>query len=114
MTALFITNIAPLMFAMLIVLLMIGYPVAFSLAANGLLFGAIGIHYGLLGPDLIQALPQRVFGIMSNDTLLAIPFFQMYPTPARMIIHDRMIACHFQRTKSKLGFLKICMAEPRY
>jgi TRAP-type mannitol/chloroaromatic compound transport system permease large subunit len=75
MTALFIANIAPLMFAMLIVLLMIGYPVAFSLAANGLLFGAIGIHYGLLGPDLIQALPQRVFGIMSNDTLLAIPFF---------------------------------------
>ena len=75
MTALFIANIAPLMFAMLIVLLMIGYPVAFSLAANGLLFGAIAIHYGLLGPDLIQALPQRVFGIMSNDTLLAIPFF---------------------------------------
>jgi TRAP-type mannitol/chloroaromatic compound transport system permease large subunit len=75
MTALFIANIAPLMFAMLIILLMIGYPVAFSLAANGLLFGAIAIHYGLLGPDLIQALPQRVFGIMSNDTLLAIPFF---------------------------------------
>ena len=75
MSALFIANIAPLMFAMLIVLLMIGYPVAFSLAANGLLFGAIAIHYGLLGPDLIQALPQRIFGIMSNDTLLAIPFF---------------------------------------
>src|SRR3974390_2739821 len=75
MSALFIANIAPLMFAMLIVLLMIGYPVAFSLSANGLLFGAIAIHYGLLGPDLIQALPQRVFGIMSNDTLLAIPFF---------------------------------------
>jgi TRAP-type mannitol/chloroaromatic compound transport system permease large subunit len=75
MTGVFVANIAPLMFAMLIVLLMIGYPVAFSLAANGLLFGAIAIHYGLLGPDLIQALPQRVFGIMSNDTLLAIPFF---------------------------------------
>jgi TRAP-type mannitol/chloroaromatic compound transport system permease large subunit len=75
MSALFIANIGPLMFAMLIVLLMIGYPVAFSLSANGLLFGAIAIHYGLLGPDLIQALPQRVFGIMSNDTLLAIPFF---------------------------------------
>ena len=75
MTALFIANIAPLMFAMLIVLLMIGYPVAFSLSANGLLFGAIAIHYGLLGPELIQALPQRIFGIMSNDTLLAIPFF---------------------------------------
>jgi TRAP-type mannitol/chloroaromatic compound transport system permease large subunit len=75
MTAIFIANIAPFMFAMLIVLLMIGYPVAFSLSANGLLFGVIAIHYGLLGPDLIQALPQRVFGIMSNDTLLAIPFF---------------------------------------
>jgi TRAP-type mannitol/chloroaromatic compound transport system permease large subunit len=75
MTALFIANIGPLMFAMLIILLMIGYPVAFSLSANGLLFGAIAIHYGLLGPELIQALPQRVFGIMSNDTLLAIPFF---------------------------------------
>src|ERR1700680_1790362 len=75
MSALFIANIGPLMFAMLIILLMIGYPVAFSLSANGLLFGAIAIHYGLLGPDLIQALPQRVFGIMSNDTLLAIPFF---------------------------------------
>ena len=75
MTALFIANVGPLMFAMLVILLMIGYPVAFSLAANGLLFGAIAIHYGLLGPELIQALPQRVFGIMSNDTLLAIPFF---------------------------------------
>jgi len=75
MTALFLANIAPIMFAMLIILLMIGYPVAFSLSANGLLFGAIAIHYGLLGPELFQALPQRLFGIMSNDTLLAIPFF---------------------------------------
>src|SRR6202163_4383214 len=75
MSALFIANIGPLMFAMLIILLMIGYPVAFSLSANGLLFGAIAIHYGLLGPELLGALPQRVFGIMSNDTLLAIPFF---------------------------------------
>ncbi|HKW55230.1 MAG TPA: TRAP transporter large permease subunit [Stellaceae bacterium] len=75
MTALFLANIAPLMFAMLIILLMIGYPVAFSLSANGLLFGIIAYHYGLLGPDLLGALPQRVFGIMSNDTLLAIPFF---------------------------------------
>ncbi|HXM85862.1 MAG TPA: TRAP transporter large permease subunit [Stellaceae bacterium] len=75
MSALFLANIAPLMFASLIFLLMIGYPVAFSLAANGLLYGAIAIHFGLLGPELFQALPQRVFGIMSNDTLLAIPFF---------------------------------------
>ena len=49
--------------------------VAFSLAANGLLFGLIGIELGLLKPELLQALPNRLFGIMGNDTLLAIPFF---------------------------------------
>src|SRR3954462_4165059 len=66
---------APLMFAALVVFLLIGYPVAFSLAANGLFFGLIAIDLGLLTPELLQALPQRVFGIMRNDTLLAIPFF---------------------------------------
>jgi TRAP-type mannitol/chloroaromatic compound transport system permease large subunit len=74
-TQLFIANMAPLMFGALIVFLMLGYPVAFSLAANGLFFGALAIHFGLLGPELLQALPQRLFGIMRNDTLLAIPFF---------------------------------------
>ena len=68
-------NMAPLMFVSLVVLLLLGYPVAFALAANGLLFAVIGIELGLLGPQLMQALPDRVFGIMSNDTLLAIPFF---------------------------------------
>src|SRR5579864_2162897 len=68
-------NLAPLMFAALVVGLLIGYPVAFSLGAVGLSFGFIGIELGLLNFDLIQALPQRVIGIMSNDTLLAIPFF---------------------------------------
>ena len=67
--------IAPLMFAGLIVLMLLGYPVAFALAANGLLFGLIGIELGLLRPELLQALPQRIFGIMQNETLLAIPFF---------------------------------------
>src|SRR5512135_2769757 len=70
-----IANIAPLMFTALIVFLLFGYPVAFALAANGLLFGLLGIQLGLLGPELLQALPQRIFGIMQNDTLLAIPFF---------------------------------------
>src|SRR5579885_3307154 len=68
-------NLAPLMFAALVVGLLIGYPVAFSLGAVGLSFGFIGIQLGLLNFELIQALPQRVIGIMSNDTLLAIPFF---------------------------------------
>ena len=75
MTAFIIANIAPLMFAALVILLLFGYPVAFALAANGLAWGVLAIQFGLLGPDLLQALPQRVFGIMRNDTLLAVPFF---------------------------------------
>jgi TRAP-type mannitol/chloroaromatic compound transport system permease large subunit len=71
----FSANMAPIMFAALVAFLLLGYPVAFSLAANGLLFGWIGIEMGLLKPELLQALPERVFGILSNDTLLAIPFF---------------------------------------
>ncbi|MEX0961146.1 MAG: TRAP transporter large permease subunit [Burkholderiales bacterium] len=63
------------MFAGLVVFLLFGYPVAFALAAIGLLFGWIGIEMGLLHPELLQALPQRIYGIMQNDTLLAIPFF---------------------------------------
>ena len=66
---------APLMFGGLVVFLLLGYPVAFSLAANGLLFGLIGIGLGALEPALLQALPERVLGIMANTTLLAIPFF---------------------------------------
>lgn len=66
---------APLMFAGLAVFLLLGYPVAFALAANGLLFAFIGIELGMLEPTLLQALPQRLFGIMQNQVLLAIPFF---------------------------------------
>ncbi len=68
-------NMAPLMFGALIVFLLFGYPVAFALAANGIVFGLLGIELGLLTPSLFQALPDRIFGVMSNDTLLAIPFF---------------------------------------
>jgi TRAP-type mannitol/chloroaromatic compound transport system permease large subunit len=74
-TSFLVANMAPLMFAALVIFLLLGYPVAFSLAANGLLFGIIAIDLGLLQPQLLQALPERVFGIMRNDTLLAIPFF---------------------------------------
>jgi TRAP-type mannitol/chloroaromatic compound transport system permease large subunit len=75
MTAFIIHNMAPIMFASLVVFLLLGYPVAFSLAANGLFFGLIGIELGLFQPDFLQALPERVYGVMSNETLLAIPFF---------------------------------------
>ena len=67
--------LAPAMFATMVVFLLVGYPVAFSLAAVGLAFSLIGIQAGAFGPQLLQALPERVLGIMSNQTLLAIPFF---------------------------------------
>ena len=65
----------PLMFAGLVIFLLLGYPVAFSLAANGLLFGLIGISQGFFDVALMQALPERILGIVANQTLLAIPFF---------------------------------------
>jgi GntP family gluconate:H+ symporter len=71
----FSANMAPIMFIGLIVFLLLGFSVAFSLAACGLFFGFIGIEMGLLPASLMQALPLRIFGIMQNDTLLAIPFF---------------------------------------
>ena len=66
---------APIMFAALVIVLLLGYPAAFSLGAVGLIFGLIGIELGLFQPDFLQALPERVYGVMNNDTLLAIPFF---------------------------------------
>jgi TRAP-type mannitol/chloroaromatic compound transport system permease large subunit len=75
-------NMAPIMFFSLIVFLLLGYPVAFSLAANGLLFFFIGVELAPysnntinLSWPLLYALPERFWGVMSNETLLAIPFF---------------------------------------
>ncbi len=75
MEAFFIANMAPIMFGALVIFLLLGYPAAFSLGAVGLMFALIGIALGLFVPDFLQALPERVYGVMSNDTLLAIPFF---------------------------------------
>jgi TRAP-type mannitol/chloroaromatic compound transport system permease large subunit len=76
-------NMAPIMFASLIVFLLLGYPVAFSLAANGLMFFLIGVELAPysngsinLSWPLLYALPDRFYGgVMANETLLAIPFF---------------------------------------
>jgi len=75
MMALLAENIAPIMFVGLVFFLLLGFPVAFSLAACGLFFGLIGIELNLLPEALFQAFPLRIIGIMKNDTLLAIPFF---------------------------------------
>ncbi|MEP7057215.1 MAG: TRAP transporter large permease subunit [Caldimonas sp.] len=71
------SNMAPIMFGSLIVFLLFGYSVAFSLGACGLFFGIVGVEMGLMPQTLLQALPLRIFGIMQNDTLLAIPFFTL-------------------------------------
>ena len=75
MSAFIVENMAPIMFVALVIFLLLGYPAAFSLGAVGLVFGLLGIELGLFAPDFLQALPERVYGVMSNDTLLAIPFF---------------------------------------
>jgi len=75
MMAFIAQNFVPLMFCGLLFFLLTGIPVAFGLAATGLLFGFIGMEAGLFPTNLFGALPLRVFGIMKNDTLLAIPFF---------------------------------------
>jgi tripartite ATP-independent transporter DctM subunit len=75
MSELLAANMAPVMFASLVVFLLVGFPVAFSLGACGLFYALVGIELGLMPASLMQALPLRIFGIMQNDTLLAIPFF---------------------------------------
>ncbi len=77
MIAFIVQNFVPLMFAGLLLFLLTGIPVAFGLAATGLLFGFVGMEAGLFQDNLFGALPLRVFGIMQNDTLLAIPFFTL-------------------------------------
>ena len=68
-------NMAPLMFAGMILFMLIGFPAAFSLAATGLFFGFIAIQFGLIQPDFLGNLTYQLYGIVSNDLLLAIPFF---------------------------------------
>ena len=68
-------HLAPLMFVGMIFFMLIGYPAAFSLAATGLFFGFIGIEFGLIQPGFLGNLTYQLFGIISNDLLLAIPFF---------------------------------------
>ncbi|MEM8572038.1 MAG: TRAP transporter large permease subunit [Pseudomonadota bacterium] len=75
-------NLAPIMFITVMGMLLIGYPVAITLAAGGLFFFVVGVALSEIAPSeinlfwpLLGAQPERVFGIMSNDTLLAIPFF---------------------------------------
>ena len=82
MAAFIAQNMAPIMFVCLVAFLLIGYPVAFSLAAVGLVFFVVGVELAPLSGgsinlswSLLNAMPERIFGVMNNETLLAIPFF---------------------------------------
>mgnify|MGYP002735431729 CR=1 FL=1 len=72
-----LANMPPIMFLTLIGLLLLGFPVAFSLAANGIFYAVLGILFGEFSFNFLQALPNRIFGIVQNDTLLAVPFFTL-------------------------------------
>ncbi|MFO8098768.1 MAG: TRAP transporter large permease subunit [Salinibacter sp.] len=67
--------LAPLMFAGALLLIFSGYPVAFALGGTALLFAGLGVEAGMLSWSLLQAMPSRLFGVMSNFVLLAVPFF---------------------------------------
>ena len=67
--------LGPLMFVVVFLFIFAGYPVAFSLGGTALVFAVIGIELGIFSGNLLYAFPERVFGVMSNGILLAVPFF---------------------------------------
>ena len=67
--------LGPLMFVVVFLLIFLGYPVAFSLGGAALMFAVIGTQAGYFSWDYMALFPERVFGVMSNQVLLAVPFF---------------------------------------
>jgi tripartite ATP-independent transporter DctM subunit len=99
----------PLMFGGLIVFMLIGFPVAFSLMAAGLFFAGIAISENFFGMPFLQAIPQRIFGsVLANDLLLAIPFFTfMGAILERCGLAEEMLDSMgqlFGRTRGGLGY----------
>ncbi len=68
-------RLGPLMFVVAFLLIFSGYPVAFALGGTSLIFAVIGVAAGYFESSLLLALPERIFGIMLNGILLAVPFF---------------------------------------
>ena len=73
-------NFSPILFGALVITMLIGFPVAFSLAALGLISGFFAINMGWFPVSFMSNLPLNMFGILSNDLLLAIPFFTFMGT----------------------------------
>ena len=85
MTEFIIANMAPIIFISMIFFLLVGFPVAFALAANGVVFGLLGIELGLIGPQIFQAMPDRIFSVMAN---LAAPIDAFFT--AVMVMDENM------------------------
>ena len=69
-------EIIPILLIVLIcAALLLGYPVAFTLAGTSILFALLGVTMDFFDPNLFKTLPMRIFGIMNNQTLLAVPLF---------------------------------------
>jgi tripartite ATP-independent transporter DctM subunit len=99
--------LGPLMFVVVFVFIFVGYPVAFSLGGAALLFAVLGVQFGYFDWHLLYAFPERVFGIMSNYTLLAVPFFVFMGTMLERsrLAEDllRTIGLHFGRLRGGLA-----------
>ncbi len=95
------------LFACVCILLMLGFPVAFTLAGTALLFAGGGILFGTFDPSFISALPGRLFGTMTNTTLIAVPLFiLMGVVLEKSRIAEELLenmACVFARLRGGLG-----------
>jgi len=67
--------ISLVMFAVVVVVLLLGFPVAFTLAGTALIFALTGVATGAFDPTFLATMPSRIFGIMNNGTLVAVPLF---------------------------------------
>ncbi len=97
-----------LMFLVICLVLMLGYPVAFSLAGTAMIFAGLGISLGHFDPSFLNALPNRLFGTINNTTLIAVPLFVFMGV---MLERSRLaeellgnMAALFGRRRGGLGF----------
>ncbi|WP_438862934.1 TRAP transporter large permease [Neptunicella sp.] len=85
------------MFALVCLVLLLGYPVAYSLAGTALLFAGVGLLTGTFDEAYLHALPNRLYGILTNQTLLAVPLFVfMGVTLEKSHIAEKLLAAMAQ------------------
>ena len=91
-------GMAIMLFVTVCVVLLSGYPVAFSLGGTALAFGLLGTHLGLFDSAFLEAMPNRLFGIMTNETLIAVPLFVFMG----VVLERSQVAEHLLETMADL------------